>query len=223
MKLTVINGSPRGKNSNSKIILSWFIRGFIKNKENSFELFYLKNIDDRKTQQEIYWNADHLIIALPLYTDSMPAQVKAFFEHLEPFRGKKTNLKIGFLVQSGFPESCQSKYLEKYLEKLVRRMECIYLGTIIKGNVEGIQVKPLWMIKGFLKKIERIGQVFGERGVFDPVLINQLARPYQLNGLTLIFFKLIKRFGWMDMYWNKMLKKNHAFNRRNEKPYLSKG
>lgn len=222
MKLTVINGSPRGKGSNTKIILSCFIRGFSKTKGNTYDLYYLRSIQNQEKQCEIFINAENLLIALPLYTDSMPGLVKEFIENLEPLIGKKPGLKIGFIVQSGFPETYQSKFLEAYLEKLVKRLGCVYLGTIIKGNVEGIQIKPLWMVKSYLQKFERLGVIFGQEGMFDNKTIKQLAKPYKLKGLTLILFKLIKKAGFMEMYWNKMLKENNAFDRRNDKPHVLK-
>lgn len=222
MKLTVINGSPRGNGSNTKIILSYFNRGFLKSEKNSVDLFYLKSTRDPRKQREIFMNAENLMIAFPLYTDSMPGLVKAFFENLEPLKGEKIELKVGFIIQSGFPEAYQSHFLELYLEKLVRRLGCNYLGTIIKGNVEGVQVKPLWMVKGYLKKFEKLGEIFGREKNFDQKITHQLAKPYKLNGFILFLLRLIKKMGLMNMYWDKMLKDNNAFARRDEKPYQEK-
>lgn len=219
MKLTVINGSPRGSGSNTKIILSYFNYGFLNTKGNLVDLFYLKSIRNPGKQRELFMNAENLIIAFPLYTDSMPGMVKAFFENLESLKGEKPELNIGFIIQSGFPEAYQSHFLELYLEQLVRRLDCNYLGTIIKGNVEGIQIKPLWMVKGYLKKFVKLGTVFGREKKFDQKIIRQLAKPYKLNGFILFLFKLIKKMGFMNMYWDKMLKDNNAFARRDEKPY----
>jgi multimeric flavodoxin WrbA len=46
MRLTVFNGSPRSVNSNSKVLLDYFLKGFIELKGNSYELFYLKQINE---------------------------------------------------------------------------------------------------------------------------------------------------------------------------------
>ncbi len=49
---------------------------------------------------------------------------------------------ITFFIQSGFPESGHSHYLEAYFELLSLRLQRVYLGTIIKGGMEGLQARP---------------------------------------------------------------------------------
>jgi AcrR family transcriptional regulator len=61
----------------------------------------------------------------------------AFIEKLQASKGS-----ISFFVQSGFPESSQSHYLEAYFEQLALRLGRTYLGTAIKGGVEGLQMRP---------------------------------------------------------------------------------
>ena len=52
-------------------------------------------------------------------------------------RSKKS---LVFIVQSGFPEAIHSVCIEKYLKKFTSKLNCTYLGTVIKGGVEEIQV-----------------------------------------------------------------------------------
>ena len=65
--------------------------------------------------------ADAVLLGMPLYTDAMPGLVMAFIEALAPRVGA-VNPPLGFLVQSGFPEALHSRPLERYLEKLARRL-----------------------------------------------------------------------------------------------------
>ncbi len=44
MKLTVFNGSPRGKGSNTRVFLEHFLKGFMIKEGNSFELVYLNRV-----------------------------------------------------------------------------------------------------------------------------------------------------------------------------------
>ena len=46
MKLTVFNGSPRGKKSNTAILLEHFLKGFMETEGNSYELEYIVNSKD---------------------------------------------------------------------------------------------------------------------------------------------------------------------------------
>ena len=80
MKLAVFNGSPRGKDSNTKVLLTHFINGFMSTDENSYELSYLVHSKEHRRDIEFFRGDDHAIIAFPLYFDSMPTNVKAFIE-----------------------------------------------------------------------------------------------------------------------------------------------
>ena len=102
------------------------------------------NIAQRSQSEErknAFSDAENVIIVFPLYTDSMPGIVKEFIEQIYNIETKKTR-KIGFIVQSGFPESVHSLYVEKYLEKLSKRMNLEYSGTVIRGGAEGIRIMP---------------------------------------------------------------------------------
>ena len=138
MRLTVFNGSPRGKGSNTKFLLEHFLNGFMTTDGNSYEMVYLNRLKDSDKFIKFFQEAEQVLLAFPLYTDAMPAMVKTFIESLEPLCGREGNPDIGFIVQSGFPEAIHSRYIERYLEKLAIRLGCRYIGTVIKGGVEGI-------------------------------------------------------------------------------------
>lgn len=50
---------------------------------------------------------------MPLYVHAIPSHIMRFIEKLKPSQGS-----ISYFVQSGFPESSQSHYLEAYFEQL---------------------------------------------------------------------------------------------------------
>ncbi len=219
MKLTLFNGSPRGKGSNTKILLEHFTSGFTETNENQFELAYLFNVDEMEEFIEMFQEAERVLLAFPLYTDAMPAIVKHFIENLEPLCGRENNPEIGFIVQSGFPETIHSRYVEKYLEKLAQRLGCKYLGTVIKGGVEGIQMKPPWMTRKLFDTFYRLGLHFGKTGTFDQAIIQSLANRERMSGFTRALFRLLAITGLTNFYWNTQLKKNNAFKKRFDKPY----
>jgi len=223
MKLTVFNGSPRGKGSNTKVLLEHFLNGFMKTDGNTYELAYLVRVKDRESFINLFREAEHVLLAFPLYDDAMPAIVKTFIESLEPLCRREGNPDIGFIVQSGFPEAIHSRYVERYLEKLAARLGCKYKGTVIKGGGESVRgqavgAMPGFINKGLYKSFYKLGESFGEKGEFDEKIVRTLAKPERLNKFNFRIFKLI-----MDMtsifYWNKMLKRNNAFEKRFAKPY----
>jgi len=215
MKLTIFNGSPRGVNSNTKILLEHFINGFTETEGNSYELSYLVRIKEGEQFVTLFQEAEHILVATPLYVDAMPGIVKAFIESLEPLCGQKGNADIGFIVQSGFPEPNHSRYLERYLAKLSARLGCRYNGTVIRGGVEGIQALPGFMSKKLLKTFYELGRIYGKTGKFDEQLVRKLAGPERWSR-----FKFgIMRIMINATYWNHMLKKNNALGKRFDRPY----
>lgn len=216
MQLAIINGSPRYKNSNSAILVQQFLKGFQYNSVTT--LSYLSGAENRKKAVADFASSDTVLIIFPLYTDCMPGIVKEFFEDLIKIEsiGQK---KIGFIVQSGFPESIHSIALERYLEKLTKRLGHIYLGTVIKGGVEGIKIMPPGMTKKLFSQFEQLGRYFAEFQNFDPQIMKQLRNPYRLSPLRIMFFKLMSKTGLTNYYWNMNLKKNNAFEKRFDKPF----
>ena len=77
MRLLFINASPRGKKSNTGILMQHFIRGFLETPDNTCEVEYLvkyKNNLNALTEKFSAW--DNVIIGFPLYVDAMPGSVK---------------------------------------------------------------------------------------------------------------------------------------------------
>jgi len=220
MRLTVFNGSPRGKSSSTEILLEHFISGFMTTEGNTYELAYLNRVKDRENFIKLFQEAEQVLLAFPLYTDTMPAMVKTFIESLEPLCGRQGNPSIGFIVQSGFPEAIHSRYVERYLEKLALRLGCRYIGTIIKGGCEGVWRRPAKKTKKLFGAFYQLGQIYGETGRFDERLIHKLAQPESFPKLIVPLLKLLlTKIGLANSYWNPMLKKNNAFEKRFAKPY----
>jgi NAD(P)H-dependent FMN reductase len=219
MRLTIFNGSPRGQASNSKILLEQFLKGFQENNENSYEIAYLNRTGDQEKFTELFRQAEIVLLVFPLYTDAMPGIVKLFIESLAPFCGRSNNPPVGFIVHSGFPETVHSRAVEKYLEKLARRLGCPYLGTVIKGGTEGIQIQPPAMTRKLFAAFYQLGHSFAKTGQFDGQIMHQLAKRERFPLLVRLLFTLLSWIGVTNMYWNMQLKKNGAYQQRFARPY----
>jgi multimeric flavodoxin WrbA len=220
MRLTIFNGSPRGKGGNTTIILEHFLKGFMETSGNSYDMTYLLRAKEPAKLSSVFIEAEAVLIAFPLYIDSMPAMVKEFFELLEPLSRKECNPAIMFLVQSGFPEAANLRVLERYLEKLSRRLKCRYIGTVVKGGGEGIRNMPKNRgVKMILQRFYEIGKFFGANGVLDKGMLAQLASPEHFSKTTLLILKIVQKFGVLDADWNKQLKVNNAYEKRFDAPY----
>ncbi|NPV86694.1 MAG: hypothetical protein HPY45_11885 [Anaerolineae bacterium] len=219
MKLTIFNGSPRGQNSNTNLLLEQFLRGFCETPGNSYEVYHLNQIAKHEEFVQAYANAEAVLIGFPLYTDGMPGVVKEFVDRLQPFVGREGNPAMGFLVQSGFIESLHSRYVEKYLRKLAQRLGARYIGTIVKGGLEGIRMQPPNMTRKLFACFEEIGRVYAQTGSFDPHLLRRLAKPERISPLLIPFIWLLSLTGLTNFYWDMMLKENKAYDRRFAQPY----
>lgn len=205
-----------------------FIDGFTATPGNTVEYAYLNNVKGHATAAAKCRESDAVIIAFPLYADSMPAVVKDFIETLGAVRKKparrgrpapENNPAMGFVVQSGFPEAIHSRYVEKYLEKLALRLGSRYIGTIIRGGVEGIQAQPEYLNRRLFMAFSCLGRHFGVTKEFHPITVRKLAGRDRMPAFTRGVFRLLIATGLADYYWNQQMKKNGAYERRFDRPY----
>lgn len=218
-RLTIFNGSPRGRKANTALLFEKFLAGFQAAPGHTAEVHHLNRQHDLPYFTRAFADAECVLLGFPLYTDSMPGLVKAFIETLEPYRDRVGNPPIGFLVQSGFPESTHSRHVERYLERLAARLGSPYLGTIVKGGVEGIQIMPDNMTRKLYTGLRQIGHTFAQTGRFDPGLLHALAKPEWYPSYLAPFFKLFVKTPLATFYWDGQLKKNGVYGQRFARPY----
>jgi multimeric flavodoxin WrbA len=209
-KLILYNGSPRLSGSNTALIL------------NAISEAYGAQIVVRDLKQKKMWaqwaadfpSENAVIFAMPLYVHAMPSHVMAFLELLQPSSGS-----LGFIVQQGFPESSQSYFLEACFENLTRRLQRDYLGTAIKGGIEGFQLQPAKEQEKILAPfVELVGSVL-KNGQMSAQILAKLADSAYLSKGMLFLFKLLAPTGLINAYWDRQLKQNNAFNQRFDQPY----
>lgn len=216
--IAIYNGSPRGKTSNSKILIEKIIEGIKTNPDVDVDTKYLvdvKNHDEYLNDMDKY---DTHIFVLPLYVHAMPSIVMKLIERIDQEKLKGKN--IGFIVQSGFPEASQSYYLRAYFGLLSTRLGANYLGTAIRGGVEGMSMKPDNANKKLFAEFINLGKGLATTGGFDDEVVATMGKLDKLPIGLIILFKLLKPTGMINFYWNMSLKKNNAFDRRFDKPYL---
>jgi multimeric flavodoxin WrbA len=217
-RLTVFNGSPRGVHSNTNILLDHFLKGFQSISGRETTIVNLIRPQELKQSLEAYQQAECVILGFPLYTDAMPAIDKTFIEMLADCRNGN-NPPMGFLVQSGFSEARHSRHVERYLQKLTARLNSPYLGSIIKGGIEGIQIRPESMTRKLFESYFQIGESFAESGQFDPNLLKKLARPESYPAYLGPLFSLFTKLPKSSWYWDHQMKENGVFEKRFNRPY----
>lgn len=209
-KLVIYNGSPRRGESNSTLILKKTLEVL----RDRVEIRDLKEEDRWEAWAEAFKEEKHVMFLMPLYIHAMPSHVMAFIEKLQASEGS-----MSFFVQSGFPESSQSHYLEAYFEQLALRLGRSYMGTVIKGSMEGLHTRSskaqVKIMEPLVKTIENLVR----EGRFNPEDIRRLAKPVRLGTGAGMLFKLFDRMGLINNYWDVLLKENHAYEKRFDRPY----
>lgn len=215
--ITVFNGSPRGeKGSNTLILLNEFTRSF----EGNIQLLHLWNGKDMENHVKAFQSAECVWLGFPLYTDCMPSIVTRFIDALQPLLKRSVNPPIGFLVQSGFAESLHSRYVERYLEKLARRLGSPYLGTIVKGGGEGIHVMPPQANRKLFQNLQHLGASFKSNGKLDERVLSQIAKPERIPTLIIPPVKKAMRIPLFNSYFDGQLQENGAYEKRFDRPFL---
>lgn len=209
----MLNGSPRGENANTQVLLNQLCIGM--NSVNSIECktWFLRETKNTAEHVAVVKAADLIVLGFPLYTDGMPGIVKHFIDNLVPvdLHGKP----MAFLVQSGFPEAKHSRPIARYLEKLCKRINATYCGTIIRGSSESIRMRSAAANRKVFEQFNSLGASLAYDGKFKQNLLVKVAGREELSWIMKQGMKL----PIVNFYWDMMLKKNNAFDKRFDAPY----
>jgi len=212
MGLLICNGSPRGKESNSSVIASWFIA-----KEDS--MIFLNNRSRHKDYIDLIRESKKLVFIYPLYVDAMPGFVKSFYETIENSMGNLQGKEIAFIIHSGFNESVHLEILKRYHELLAKKLSFTLAGTIIIPGSEGFRLMPPQMTKSKHDLVNKLMNDFRHSNVMDLTTMAKLSGRKRGSIFRNIFYPVINKLGLTAIYWNSNLKKNNAFKKRFDRPY----
>ena len=219
-QLTIFNGSPRGAKGNTPIMLEQVAKGFTAAGGQITETYHLVRQNDLDHYRDAFAAAEAVLVGFPLYTDAMPGIVKTFIEALEPLRGRAGNPALGFVMQSGFPESTHLRHIERYLAKLAARLGSPYLGALIKGGGEGIRLMPDNMNRKLFNQLTALGRSLRETGQFAPDAVRKLAGRERYPGYLVPVFKVLTKIPLLTMYWDNQLKENGVYEQRFARPFI---
>ena len=93
-------------------------------------------------------------------------------------------------------------------------------GILIKGGVEGIQMKPEKANQQLFDQMKQLGETYAQKGIMDTALISEYKKEEQLSKFVQILFTILRPTGLPNFYWDYNLKKNGAFKMRFAKPYI---
>lgn len=199
MHLVIISGASRPQpKSNTARIIDAFRKGFEEG-GNSAEVFYLSDRRQWKSAADAFYGNEHILIALPLYVESIPGILLEFLSALKI--KTRPGTKLAFLLQGGFPEASQSRCCEAYLETLPAQLGCEYAGTLIKGDMFGVGLVNEKEQRKMLAPFTEMGRYFANTGAFEKSVVDEFAAPEYLSERKIRFnrfmqpvFDLLKRY-----------------------------
>ena len=112
------------------------------------------------------------------------------------------------------------RYVERYLERLAERLGSPYLGTIVKGGGEGIRIMPPQATFGAVCEPEGAGCRAAQGRAPLPALLKQIAIPERFPRILGPFFQVCLRLPIAHSYFDGMLKKNGAYEKRFDRPLV---
>jgi hypothetical protein len=171
--------------------------------------------------------AEVVLLGMPLYTDAMPGLVMAFIEALAPrvavAAAGGRNPVLAFLVQSGFPEALHSRPLERFLEKLARRLGSPYAGTIVRGGGEALRMRPDASSQRLWAQLRTLGGQLARDRRFGAPELKAIAGIERFSPVTGALLSVAFRLPLAQFPWNRQLKQNGAWDRRFAAPYRCNG
>lgn len=120
MKIMMINGSPKRKNSNSSYFLD-----LLKEKLENIDIIEYSLIQTTNYEQIIcdISKIEVIILALPLYVDSPPSHVIRFLSYAEEnYKAQSSKVKVYVISNCGFYEGKQNHIAIKILKCWCKRM-----------------------------------------------------------------------------------------------------
>ncbi|HSN90740.1 MAG TPA: hypothetical protein VLS93_05895 [Anaeromyxobacteraceae bacterium] len=219
MRLLVLNGSPRGPRSNTDLLLDAFLAGFASEGGDVAARLHLVRPAHAAEAVRAFSEAEAVMLAFPLYGDALPAPAVAFVQRLAPLVGRAGNPALLFLVQNGFPEALHMRPVERWLEKLARRLGSPHLGTILKPGAEGMRERPGFMSGPAARRLETLGRTLASEGRLDRRTVAGLARPERLGAGLLGPLRVALTLRVAAWWWNRQLRAHGALALRDARPH----
>lgn len=216
MHLVIISGAARPQaRSNTAKIIAAFQKGFEEG-GNTAEVWYLSDRRQWEGAAKAFGQNGHILIAFPLYVESIPGILLEFLSGLSPKQTSGT--RLAFLIQGGFPEACQSRCCEAFLETLPARLGCDYAGTLIKGDMFGTGLVDEKTRQKMLAPFAEMGRVFARSARFEKSVADAFAGPENMPEKQIRMYNLLgKRIS--RFFMGRIARKLGCRERLDARPY----
>lgn len=117
MKISIINGSPKGGKSTSELMIGYLTAGM---SDYDVKIYNICKTILSEEQYTNIKNSDVLIFAFPLYIDSIPSHLLRFLVELEEQTFQRKDIMVYCIVNNGFYEGKQNRIV-------IEQVKCCHL------------------------------------------------------------------------------------------------
>jgi len=217
-RVILLIGSPRGMRSNSYSLGSYLI-GRLENRGLKTSTWFTSEVlrSDERTEQflEELDDANLLVMAFPLYVDSLPAMNIRLMGIIAD-RSTDSDERKGFvaMINSGFPEAGQNETALAICRQFSLEANMEWLGGLAMGGGMAIGGKPLKDLGGMARNIVKALDTAAS-DLARGKRVSAQAR--QRMGLPIVPKFLFIRMG--NRMWKKLAKENGVENDLDNTPY----
>lgn len=162
---TLISGSPKIKDSNSKHFLE-----IIKSKLNADNIYELKNNNYDNIINSIN-KSEIIVLAFPLYVDSPPTPTLAFMDYIIDNNIKIEGKKIYTIINCGFREGEQNKTAVEIVKMWCKKVDATYACSILIGAGEVVgKDKFKFISRKVLKNINKFIDIIKNKEIKDDII-----------------------------------------------------
>lgn len=140
MRIALINGSPKAKNSASGTLLE-DIRRYVGEKAELIEFGFHSSSVSTETIDELT-STDAWVFAFPLYVDGIPGQLLSCLIQLEEARIQNPEIRIYGVANCGFYEGIQAELALQLLQNWCTKTGFLWGGGIGIGGGGGLAMMP---------------------------------------------------------------------------------
>ncbi len=224
-KALLLIGSPKGVKSASFSLGSYFLEGLqqkgLETRQETVDKLVCSKEQEREVLLTEINSTDLLIIASPLYVDSLPA---ALIRTMELINFQRTSMPVKknpimlSLINSGFPEAFHNNTALSILQRFSEESGFQWAGGLALGGGGAVDGKPLksagGMVKNVTKSLDIAISALAEGKEVPREAAELMAKPMMPKWLLTLLGGFI---------WRHQAKKYGVQNRLNDRPYEMSG
>ena len=200
-RAVLLVGSPRTKKSTSASLGGYLFKQLSARNIETQTIQIYTSINSQKRMDEMYTaidNADLVVLAFPLYVDTLPAPVISTLEKIAAHRqGKNSPVRFAAISNCGFPEAEHNATALATCEEFAHETGSSWMGSLALGGGEGlVHGVPLNEMDGraipLKKSLELAAEALANGQFIPQIARDMLARPIIPNWM----YKLFGGYGW---------------------------